>query len=183
MFLGRSLSTRLLLRRQQLQHKFFPGTPSVRQARGPPIAAERAITTERGGMRTERRRNFLRKSEFRATLYPIARPNPRFAGRQAAGRKERGFFYFFRRNPLKSPDFGRIKPSKSKHFYLDVLGFAWRYLARVDGSAGQDRCAHQRLVDRRRALTPLADRPDDQRLAAPHVAAGIDLRRARRRSG
>src|SRR5574337_1095097 len=35
----------------------------------------------------------------------------------------------------------------------------------------QRRCAHERPVDRGGALAPLADRPDDQRLAAPHVPA------------
>ena len=36
--------------------------------------------------------------------------------------------------------------------------------------------AHQELVDRVRSLTALADRPHDQRLAAPHVAGREDLR-------
>ena len=39
-------------------------------------------------------------------------------------------------------------------------------------SPRQNSRPHQRLVHRRRALAALADRPDDQRLAAPHVAAG-----------
>ena len=42
-------------------------------------------------------------------------------------------------------------------------------------SSRQDARAHQMLVDRARRLAALADRPDDQRLAAPHVAAGEDL--------
>ena len=46
----------------------------------------------------------------------------------------------------------------------------------VDGRLPrQHRRAHQRLVDGSRALAALADRPDDQRLAAAHVAAGEDL--------
>jgi hypothetical protein len=87
--------------RTQILSRDAVGAPGEGRCRS---AAERAITTERGGMRTERRRTFLRKSEFRATPYPIARPNPRLVGRPAAGRKERGFFYCFRRNPLKNPD-------------------------------------------------------------------------------
>src|SRR5688572_22995859 len=43
------------------------------------------------------------------------------------------------------------------------------------GSARQAGCAHQELVDRAGALAALADRPDHQRLAAPHVAAREDL--------
>src|SRR3546814_16627620 len=34
-------------------------------------------------------------------------------------------------------------------------------------------------VDRRRAIASFADRPDDQRLATPHVATGEDPRDAR----
>ena len=44
-----------------------------------------------------------------------------------------------------------------------------------EGSAGQGGRPHQELVDRAGALAALADRPDDQGLAAPHVAAGEDL--------
>ncbi len=58
-------------------------------------------------------------------------------GASGAGRK---VFYFFGCNPLKSPDFGRIKPSKSKQIqgflfaiHLDLLGLAWKEFAR--GSA------------------------------------------------
>src|ERR1700722_6662999 len=40
----------------------------------------------------------------------------------------------------------------------------------------QDRRPHQSLVDRRCALAAFADRPNDQRLAAPHIATGEDLR-------
>src|SRR5262249_54423696 len=39
-------------------------------------------------------------------------------------------------------------------------------------SARQGCRSHQALVDRPRALAALADGPDDQRLAAPHVARG-----------
>ena len=43
------------------------------------------------------------------------------------------------------------------------------------GSARQEARSHQEFVDRAGALPALADRPDDQRLAAPHVAGGKDL--------
>ena len=35
------------------------------------------------------------------------------------------FLYFFRCNPLKSPEFGRIKPSKSKEIQGFLFGFIW----------------------------------------------------------
>ena len=41
-------------------------------------------------------------------------------------------------------------------------------------SCRQHRRAHQRLVDRARGLAAFADRPDDQRLAAAHVAGRIE---------
>src|SRR5260370_2796907 len=43
-------------------------------------------------------------------------------------------------------------------------------------SARQGRRSHQALVDRARALAALADRPHDQRRAAPHVTRGEPLR-------
>ena len=46
-------------------------------------------------------------------------------------------------------------------------------------SARQGGRSHQELVDRVRGLAALADRPDDQRLAAPHVAGGEHLRHRR----
>ena len=48
-------------------------------------------------------------------------------------------------------------------------------LALISLSARQRRRSHQELVDRVRALAAFADRPDDQRLAAPHVAGGKHL--------
>ena len=47
-------------------------------------------------------------------------------------------------------------------------------ISRKSASAQRGRytCAHQESIDRVRRLAPFADRPDDQRLAAPHVAAG-----------
>src|SRR6266542_5052839 len=41
-------------------------------------------------------------------------------------------------------------------------------------SARQEARPHQEFVDRAGALPAFADRPDDQRLAAPHVAGGED---------
>jgi hypothetical protein len=38
------------------------------------------------------------------------------------------FFYLDSPQPLEKPRFGRIKPSKSKDFCLDLLGFAWLIL-------------------------------------------------------
>ena len=40
---------------------------------------------------------------------------------------------------------------------------------------GSSEASHQELIDRARALAAFADRPDHQRLAAAHVAAGEDL--------
>src|SRR5690606_25395778 len=40
--------------------------------------------------------------------------------------------------------------------------------------SGQGRCAHHVQIDGPRGLPALADGPDDQRLAAPHVAGGIN---------
>src|SRR5471030_3522429 len=42
-------------------------------------------------------------------------------------------------------------------------------------SARQRGAAHQSLVDRPRALPAFADRPDDERLTAAHVAGGEQL--------
>src|SRR5262245_57932883 len=42
-------------------------------------------------------------------------------------------------------------------------------------SARQKARTHQELVDRAGALPPFTDRPDDQRLAAPHVAGGEEF--------
>ena len=39
----------------------------------------------------------------------------------------------------------------------------------------QDGLAHQSLVNGVRALATLADRPDDKRLATPHVTSGPDF--------
>ncbi len=55
---------------------------------------------------------------------------------------------------------------------LEVERHDGRHRAAVQGLSGQLRAAHQRQVDRARALTPFANRPDDQRLAAPRVAGG-----------
>src|SRR5690606_18850749 len=53
----------------------------------------------------------------------------------------------------------------------------WRISARDDGagSARQLAYAHQRRIFGARALAAFANRPDDQRLSAAHVAAGENL--------
>src|SRR6202022_5182241 len=43
-------------------------------------------------------------------------------------------------------------------------------------SSREVRRPHQELIDRPRAEAPLADRPDDERLSAAHVAGGKHVR-------
>ena len=42
-----------------------------------------------------------------------------------ASKPESEFLIWIPCNPLKSPDFGRIKPNKTKLFCLDLFGLAW----------------------------------------------------------
>ena len=61
------------------------------------------------------------------------------------------------------------------------MHLCWDCRCRIDPparspSARQEGRAHQELVDRAGALPSLADRPDDQRLAAPHIARGEQFR-------
>jgi hypothetical protein len=39
--------------------------------------------------------------------------------------KGEDFFYIFSPQPIEKSRFGRIKPSKPKQFYLDLLGCPW----------------------------------------------------------
>jgi hypothetical protein len=49
---------------------------------------------------------------------------------QNAGGKENGKkFYLDRVQPIEKSRIGRIKPSKSKQFYLVLFGWAWHHLA------------------------------------------------------
>jgi hypothetical protein len=59
----------------------------------------------------------LRRARF--ALAPRATP----LGEQRAER----IFLLFPRQPIEKSRFGRIKPSKTKHFCLDWLGLAWTY--------------------------------------------------------
>ena len=68
------------------------------------------------------------------------------------------------------------RPAAVSHAVCEAVcprGCAARRATAALSAAG--RCAHQELVDRARGLAALADRPDDQRLAAAHVAGGEDL--------
>jgi hypothetical protein len=72
----------------------------------------------------------LRKSEFHAIRF-LGRWKEfgpcRARGGKAKERRE--IFLFFPLQPIEKSGFGRIKPSKSKPFYLDQLGQAWSGLA------------------------------------------------------
>src|SRR5580700_12131924 len=61
------------------------------------------------------------------------------------------------------------------HAVLSRVGTALRAFAHPTELTRQQRRSHQKLVDRVRGLAAFADRPDDERLAATHVAGGKDL--------
>jgi hypothetical protein len=78
----------------------------------------------------------LRKSEFRAIRFPnrqIALVGARGVRRGAKGVE---IFLFFPPQPIEKSKIGRIEPSKSKQFYLDLLGRAWLCLALFGRRAG-----------------------------------------------
>src|ERR1043165_1235441 len=73
-----------------------------------------------------------------------------------------------------SCSFGRDAPRRAERIIAGIAPRSYRQM-QGRGLTGQLALAHQVLVHRAGALAAFADRPDDEGLAAAHVAAGEDL--------
>jgi hypothetical protein len=104
-------------------------------------------------------RALLRKSEYCAMHFPTGRIETGLRGTRGSEEKEENarlkhfaldlrqprIFLFFPPQPIEKSGFGRIKPSKSKPFCLDLFGFAWIGLDGFDaGPSVEGGRGHQR---------------------------------------